>query len=122
MSSESVLSRCSRPPRMRSRFSEKGRERRQASWARRTLAAATSFMAEVIFLVFLTEPTRSRSSLMDIMGPAARARGAAGAAFTALPRNALGARPPGAMEKAEADATKAARAATVFIAYIVARE
>ena len=57
-----------------------------------------------------------------IMGPAARARGAAGAAFTALPRNALGARPPGAMEKAEADATKAARAATVFIAYIVARE
>ena len=28
-----------------------------------TLAAATSFMAEVIFLVFFTEPTRSRSSL-----------------------------------------------------------
>ena len=32
---------------------------------RRTLAAATSFMAEVIFLVFLTEPTRSRSSLTE---------------------------------------------------------
>ena len=33
-----------------------------------TLAAATSFMAEVIFLVFFTEPTRSRSSLMDLIG------------------------------------------------------
>jgi hypothetical protein len=32
-----------------------------------TLAAATSFMAEVIFLVFFTEPTRSRSSLMDLI-------------------------------------------------------
>lgn len=32
-----------------------------------TLAAATSFIAEVIFLVFFTEPTRSRSSLMDLL-------------------------------------------------------
>ena len=52
---------------MRSSVSEKGRERVQASCARRTFAAATSRMAEVIFCVFLTEPTRSRSSLMDTM-------------------------------------------------------
>ena len=47
---------------MRSRVSENGRERSTASCARRTLAAATSFMAEVIFLVFFTDVTRSRSS------------------------------------------------------------
>ena len=50
-----------------------------------------------------------------IIGPAARARGAAGAALTALPRKAEGARPAGAMEKAEADATKAARRAHVLV-------
>ena len=49
---------------MRSRVSEKGRERRTASCARRTFAAATSFIAEVIFLVFLVETMRSRSSRM----------------------------------------------------------
>tara|TARA_B110001452_G_scaffold9415_1_gene8074 strand:+ start:607 stop:867 length:261 start_codon:yes stop_codon:yes gene_type:complete len=48
---------------MRSRVSENGRERSTASCARRTLAAATSFIADVIFLVFFTEDTRSRSSL-----------------------------------------------------------
>ena len=53
-----------------------------------------------------------------MIGPHARARGAAGAVLTALPRKAEGARPPGAMEKAEADATKAARRATVLVAYI----
>ena len=52
------------------------------------------------------------------MGPMERPRGPAGAVATALPRNADGARPPGAMEKADADATKAARAAT-DLAYIV---
>ena len=42
--------------------SEKGREETTASCARRTLAAATSFMASVIFCVFLTESMRVRSS------------------------------------------------------------
>ena len=66
MRGESKLSffrRTMRPPRTFWRVSEKGRVLSTASWARRTLAAATSFMAEVIFLVFFTEPTRSRSSL-----------------------------------------------------------
>jgi len=60
---------------MRSRVSEKGRERSTASCARRTFAAATSFIAEVIFLVFLTEATRSRSSRMvaPIWGSTTRA-------------------------------------------------
>jgi hypothetical protein len=53
-----------------------------------------------------------------MIGPAARARGAAGAALTALPRKAEGARPPGAMEKAEADATKAARRAHALVLYM----
>jgi hypothetical protein len=48
-------------------------------------------------------------------GPQARARGAAGAALTALPRKAEGARPAGARENAEADATKAARATAAFV-------
>jgi len=39
----------------RTRFSEKGRPLTTASWALRTLAAATSFMASVIFLVFFTD-------------------------------------------------------------------
>ena len=72
---------------MRSRVSENGRERITASCARRTFAAATSFMADVIFFVFFTEPTRSRSSRMfaAICGSAVRgatalreARGGAG--------------------------------------------
>jgi hypothetical protein len=42
------------------RFSLKGRPLTTAAWARRTLAAATSFMASVIFMVFFTEPMRSR--------------------------------------------------------------
>merc|ERR1719352_1842402 len=58
----SVFTRCSRPPRMRSRVSEKGRDRSTASYARRTLAAATSFMAEVIFRVFFVVAMRDRSS------------------------------------------------------------
>ena len=45
------------------RFSEKGRPFTTASCARLTLAAATSFMASVIFCVFLTELMRSRVSL-----------------------------------------------------------
>lgn len=45
------------------RFSAKGRPFTTASCARRTLAAATSFMASVIFLVFDTDPIRSRISL-----------------------------------------------------------
>ena len=45
------------------RFSEKGRPLTTASWARRTFAAATSFMASVIFCVFFTEPIRALSSL-----------------------------------------------------------
>ena len=52
---------------MRSRVSENGRERITASCARRTFAAATSFIAEVIFFVFFTLVTRSRSSLT--LGP-----------------------------------------------------
>ena len=66
-------------------------------------------------------PPRHRHNLWCctyIMGPMERPRGPAGAVATALPRNADGARPPGAMEKADADATKAARAAT-DLAYIV---
>jgi hypothetical protein len=63
MSRASVERRARRPPRMRSRVSENGRERMTASCARRTFAAATSFMADVIFFVFFTEVTRSRSSL-----------------------------------------------------------
>merc|ERR1719352_820087 len=62
MSRPSVFTRCSRPPRMRSRVSEKGRDRSTASYARRTLAAATSFMAEVIFRVFFVVAMRDRSS------------------------------------------------------------
>ena len=60
---------------MRSSVSENGRERSTASCARRTFAAATSFMAEVIFFVFFTEPTRSRSSRIEapIRGLAERA-------------------------------------------------
>lgn len=46
------------------RFSEKGRPFTTESCARRTLAAATSFIASVIFLVFLMESMRSRSSFM----------------------------------------------------------
>lgn len=53
-------------------------------------------------------------------GPAERARGAAGAALTTLPRKADGARPAGASEKAEADATNAARRATAFDEYMIA--
>jgi hypothetical protein len=64
MSRDSVERRLRRPPRMRSSVSEKGRERRTASCARRTLAAATNFMADVIFFVFLTDLTRSRSARM----------------------------------------------------------
>uniref|UniRef100_A0A0A0L2Z9 Uncharacterized protein n=1 Tax=Cucumis sativus TaxID=3659 RepID=A0A0A0L2Z9_CUCSA len=41
---------------------EKGRLLITASWARRTLAAATSFMASVSFWVFLMESSRDRSS------------------------------------------------------------
>jgi hypothetical protein len=44
------------------RFSEKGRPFTTASCARRTLAAATSFMASVIFCVFFTVAIRSRKS------------------------------------------------------------
>ena len=44
------------------RFSEKGRPLTTASCARRTLAAATSFMASVIFCVFFTLPMRELSS------------------------------------------------------------
>lgn len=40
----------------------KGRLLMTASWARRTLAAATSLMASVIFSVFLTVSMRDRSS------------------------------------------------------------
>lgn len=45
------------------KFSEKGRPFTTASCARLTLAAATSFMASVIFCVFLMELIRSRVSL-----------------------------------------------------------
>ena len=64
----SVFTRWSRPPRMRSRVSEKGRDRSTASCARRTLAAATSFMAEVIFRVFFVVAMRDRSSRMEAPG------------------------------------------------------
>mmetsp|Transcript_69062 Transcript_69062/g.194731 ORF Transcript_69062/g.194731 Transcript_69062/m.194731 type:complete len:204 (-) Transcript_69062:253-864(-) len=73
MSGASVLACSSRPPRTRSRAVEKGRDWSTASCARRTLAAATSFMAEVIFLVFLTEPTRLRSSLTEAISTPVRA-------------------------------------------------
>mmetsp|Transcript_69065 Transcript_69065/g.194741 ORF Transcript_69065/g.194741 Transcript_69065/m.194741 type:complete len:203 (-) Transcript_69065:253-861(-) len=73
MSGASVLACSSRPPRTRSRAVEKGRDWSTASCARRTLAAATSFMAEVIFLVFLTEPTRSRSSFTETISTLVRA-------------------------------------------------
>jgi hypothetical protein len=46
------------------RFSAKGRPFTTASCARRTFAAATSFIASVIFFVFFTETMRSRSSLI----------------------------------------------------------
>ena len=59
--------------------------------------------------------------MTHMTGPQARARGAAaGAALTALPRKAEGARPPGAIEKAEAEATNAARRATALVEYMVA--
>lgn len=45
------------------KFSEKGRPLTTASWARLTFAAATSFIASVIFWVFLTELIRSRRAL-----------------------------------------------------------
>ena len=45
------------------RFSEKGRPFCTAFCARRTFAAATSFMASVIFFVFLTDVMRSRRFL-----------------------------------------------------------
>ena len=44
------------------RFSAKGRPLTTASCARRTFAAATSFMASVIFIVFFTESIRPLSS------------------------------------------------------------
>lgn len=44
------------------RFSENGRPFTTASCARRTLAAATSFIASVIFCVFFTVAIRSRKS------------------------------------------------------------
>ena len=44
------------------RFSANGRPFTTASCARRTLAAATSFIASVIFCVFFTELIRSRVS------------------------------------------------------------
>ena len=47
------------------RDSEKGRALITASCARRTLAAATSFIASVILRVPLTEAMRSRISLPD---------------------------------------------------------
>lgn len=50
---------------MRSRVSENGRERMTASCARRTFAAATSFIAEVIFFVEFTEAMRSRISFWE---------------------------------------------------------
>src|SRR5688572_8551885 len=39
-----------------------------ASWARRSLAAATSFMARVIFCVDLTDAIRMRTALSEGMG------------------------------------------------------
>eukprot|EP00961_Rhodomonas_salina_P057826 776951-Rhodomonas_salina.1 len=67
-------------------------------------------MAEVIFLVFFTELTRSRRSLMPMTGPAARLRGAAraGAWLIETPRNADGARVDGVNEKADVAATQRA--------------
>jgi hypothetical protein len=64
------------------RFSEKGRPFTTASCARRTFAAATSFIASVIFLVPFTDVIRSRSCLMlalqtcaqAVVAPPARAR------------------------------------------------
>ena len=49
------------------RFSAKGRPFTTASCARRTLAAATSFMASVIFCVLFTDAIRSRVSFRPAM-------------------------------------------------------
>mmetsp|Transcript_20959 Transcript_20959/g.50492 ORF Transcript_20959/g.50492 Transcript_20959/m.50492 type:complete len:203 (-) Transcript_20959:163-771(-) len=51
------------PPKTLWSVSEKGRVARTESWARRTFAAATSFMADVIFLVLFTVEMRSRMAL-----------------------------------------------------------
>jgi hypothetical protein len=63
------------------RFSAKGRPLMTASWARRTLAAATSFMAEVIFWVFFTElmlrgGRRAASAAAELPGCAPPSAGA----------------------------------------------
>lgn len=77
-----------------------GRDLITASCARRTLAAATSFIADVIFFVFLIEPMRVRSSRM--LSPMATAgRGAAQRAATGTRAGA---------EKAAAPATRSERA------------
>ena len=70
------------------------------------MAAATSFIADVIFLVFLTEPTRSRSSRIDapICGASATRAKPVGMATAALLR------PP-----TEAGPWKAAAPATIVV-------
>mmetsp|Transcript_3320 Transcript_3320/g.7489 ORF Transcript_3320/g.7489 Transcript_3320/m.7489 type:complete len:285 (-) Transcript_3320:136-990(-) len=65
MSTSSTRRRWLTPYITLTRFSEKGRPFWTAVCARRTFAAATSFMASVIFFVFLMLPMRSRRSLSD---------------------------------------------------------